>query len=236
MGAPVMDKLEAVVARNQVSGANSLSAVEWAGMEGAMPMEEKKTHNSLYDWLEDRAKKMGLQQQDEKEADDDDDPELAALLGEAPLEAGEGDAKAEADSDDEDEEDPKKPVEEEAEEPSGAAAGKEKNYSAVNLTCKDTKLPCRGVFTYVSFTNWMWYRCIRPRLEETKSKLPELDISNNAFGIEDIEEILGEFMPAMKAPKEEKDKKDKKDDKKDKKDKKDDKKDKKDDKKDDKMA
>merc|ERR1712113_430839 len=113
-----------VVARNQVSGANSLSAVEWAGMEGAMPNEEKKTHNSLSDWLKDRAKKMGLQQQDEKEAEDDDDPELAALLGEAPLEPGEGDAKdgaAEEDSDDEEEGcEPKRGMEEETEKATGA--------------------------------------------------------------------------------------------------------------------
>jgi len=225
--APVMDKLEAIVAKNQVSGASSLSAVEWAGMEGAMPMEEKKTHNSLAAWLQDRAKKLGLQQQDDKEADDDDDdPELAALLGEAPLDPNDGDkdGTAEAESDDEEEGgEPKKEVEEEPEEAMGATQ-KDKNYSAVNLACKDSKMGYRGVFSQESFTNWMWYRCIRPRLEESKSKLPELDISNNAFGIEDIEEILGEFMPAMKVAKEEKDKKDKKDDKKDKKDKKDDKK------------
>merc|ERR1712113_84447 len=64
--------------------------------------------------------------------------------------------------------------------------------------------------TPVSFTNWLWYRCIRPKLEETKSKLPEIDISN--FGIDDVEEIMGEFMPAIKV---EKDKKDKKKNKKD---------------------
>merc|ERR1712066_164016 len=49
----------------------------------------------------------------------------------------------------------------------------------------------------------------------------------------DVDEILGEFMPALPKPKDDKkDKKDKKDEKKDKKDEKDDKKDKKDDKKD----
>merc|ERR1711972_632345 len=70
---------------------------------------------------------------------------------------------------------------------------------------------------------------VRPKLEETKSKLPEVDIAT--FGIDDVEEIMGEFMPAMKVEKDKKDKKDDKD-KKDKKDKKDekDKKDKKDDK------
>merc|ERR1712190_166415 len=87
--------------------------------------------------------------------------------------------------------------------------------------------------------NWLWYRCIRPKLEETKSKLPDIDLGGNAFGIEDVEEILGEFMPAQKLVKKdekEKDKKDKKDDKdkKDKKDKKEEKEDKKADKKDDK--
>merc|ERR1712107_744628 len=111
-------------------------------MEGAMPQEEKKTHNSLGDWLRDRAKKLGLQQQDEKEADDDDDPELAALLGEAPLDPKEGDKDGPAESDSDDDEEggePKKEVEEETEEASGATQ-KDKNYSAVNLSCKDTKL------------------------------------------------------------------------------------------------
>merc|ERR1711879_797198 len=110
---------------------------------------------------------------------------------------------------------------------------KQKNWSAVNVACKESKLTFRGCLTPVSFTNWLWYRCIRPKLEETKAKLPELDISGNVYGIEDVEEILGEFMPAMKpAKKDEKDdkKSKKEDDKKDKKDKKDDKKDKKDEK------
>merc|ERR1712039_106542 len=106
---------------------------------------------------------------------------------------------------------------------------KQKNWSAVNVAYKESKLNFRGVLTPMAFTNWLWYRCVRPKLEETKSKLPEVDVAT--FGIDDIEEIMGEFMPAVKVEKDKKDKKDDKD-KKDKKDKKDDKdkKDKKDDK------
>ena len=40
---------------------------------------------------------------------------------------------------------------------------------------------------------------VRPKLEETKSKLPELsDEDMEKYGIQDVEEVLGEFMPAMK--------------------------------------
>merc|ERR1712113_930264 len=132
-------------------------------------------------------------------------------------------AKASADKD--------KDQDAEAEEDQGTW-DKQKNWSAVNVAYKESKLNFRGVLTPVAFTNWLWYRCIRPKLEETKSKLPEVDTSSGAFGIEDVEEIMGEFMPAIKVEKDKKDKKDDKDkkDKKDKKDDKDDKKGKKDDK------
>merc|ERR1712183_860594 len=111
-----------------------------------------------------------------------------------------------------------------------------KNWSSVNLCCQETKLQFRGSFSAVAFTNWLWWRCIRPKLEETKSSLDELsEEERQKYSIDDIEEVLGEFCPKMEEKKDKKDKKDK-DDKKDKKDdkkgKKDDKKDKKDDKKD----
>merc|ERR1712083_1186777 len=97
---------------------------------------------------------------------------------------------------------------------------KAKNWSAVNCTFKESKLNFRGVLSPVAFTNWLWYRCVRPKLAETKAfSLPEIE--GDAYGIEDVDEILGEFMPKPKEDK--KDKKDKKDEK-DKKDKKDDKK------------
>merc|ERR1712099_112314 len=120
-------------------------------------------------------------------------------------------AKASADKD--------KKEDAEAEEDQGTI-DKGKNWSAVNVAYKESKLNFRGVLTPVSFTNWLWFRCVRPKLEETKAKLPEVDASN--FGIDDIEEIMGEFMPAVKVDKDKKDKKDDKD-KKDKKDKKDEK-------------
>merc|ERR1712070_1345104 len=110
-----------------------------------------------------------------------------------------------------------------------AAAAKQTNRSMVNIVAKESKLPLRGSFSALSLTNWLWYRCVRPKLEETKSKLPEMsDEALESLGINDVEEVLGEYMPVIKV-KEDKDKKDKKDkdDKKDKKDK-DDKKDKKD--------
>merc|ERR1711879_1028026 len=106
---------------------------------------------------------------------------------------------------------------EEDEAASGTIA-KEKNWSAVNLTFKESKLNFRGCLTAISFTNWVWYRCVRPKLEETKAKLPDIDTSDPKYGIEDVEEIFGPMVPSeIKKPGEGKDKD--KDDKKDKKDK-----------------
>merc|ERR1712014_15494 len=107
--------------------------------------------------------------------------------------------------------------EEEEDEEAAGTISKEKNWSAVNLTFKESKLNFRGTLTPIAFTNWVWYRCVRPKLEETKAKLPDVDTSDGKFGIEDVEEIFGEFMPKeIKKPgegkdKDEKDKKDKKD-------------------------
>merc|ERR1712048_379981 len=130
----------------------------------------------------------------------------------------------------------KREAEKEEDEAAAGTIAKEKNWSAVNLTFKESKLSFRGVLSPLAFTNWVWYRCVRPKLEETKAKLPDIDTSDGKFGIEDVEELFGEFMPKeIKKPGEgskDKDEKDKKKDKKDdKKDKKDDKKDKKDDRK-----
>merc|ERR1712217_563289 len=107
-----------------------------------------------------------------------------------------------------------------------------KNYSAVNLVFKESKTPFRGVLTPVSFTNWLWWRCVRPRLEKTKAAgFPDVE---GEFGIDDVEEIFGQFMPKdaeLPGKNKEDDKKSKKGDKDDdKKSKKDDKKDKKGDK------
>merc|ERR1711948_89377 len=50
-----------------------------------------------------------------------------------------------------------------------------------------------GVLTPVSFTNWLWWRCVRPRLEKTKAAgFPDVE---GEFGIDDVEEIFGQFMP-----------------------------------------
>lgn len=235
-------ELEKIVQLNNVSGTNSLSQTEWLSMEAAMPGEERQTHKNLANWMRSRAKECGVVEvkDDEEEEDTAEDLAVMAMLGggeaddgaeseeeepAAPAKgAGKGDAKEKEEKDAE-EEDAKKD---------------EKNWSSVNLVYRECKLNFRGSFSQVQFTNWLWYRVIRAKLEDTKSKMDEVDISDNNWGIEDIEEVLGEFMPPMKAKKEDKDDKkgskkdDKKDDKKDKKDKKDDKDSKKDSKKDDK--
>merc|ERR1712050_630791 len=156
-------------------------------------------------WMVDRAKAIGVAQQKEDDGDDDD-AELAKMLGEDALAAGEG--TVEDDKDDEEDEGgaatasgaagSKEKQEEEDEEVAGTI-DKAKNWSAVNCAFKESKLNFRGVLTPVAFTNWLWYRCVRPKLEETKSKLPEVDTA--AYFIDDVEEIMREFMPAVKVDK-----------------------------------
>jgi hypothetical protein len=224
---------EAIVKANKVSHTNSLSAVEWGGMEGAMPAEEAQTHRNLAVWMQERARSKGVKAQEDDD-DDEDDPELTRLLDSV----GDFAAGAEGDGGDSDEEEAPvkgKKNEKEKEKDEDDASGtveKSKNWSAVNLTFRESKLTLRGSLNPTSLTNWVWYRCIRPKLEETKAKLPELDTSNGAFGIEDVDEIFGEFMPVKEKKDKDKDKdkskdkdkdkdKDKKKDKKDKKSKKD---------------
>merc|ERR1711920_761396 len=204
-------EMEAIVLKNVVSGANSLSQDEWQQMEGAMPPDEKTTHQNLAQWMIERANSLNIVEEEE------DADEMAKLLGEEALE-GEG---ADDDSDDDGEEE-KKPKDDKGESEK-AAADKGKNWSAVNVVYKESKLNFRGTFAPVALTNFLWARCVRPKLEETGAKGFD-DIEGDAFGIADVEEIAGEFMPAMPKPKEKKDKKDEKDDKKDKKDDKKDKK------------
>merc|ERR1712014_377628 len=127
-----------------------------------------------------------------------DDPEILALLGDdADGSRDEGDAGAESDEDEKAAE--KKKQEEEEDKEAVGSVDKAKNWSAVNLVFQESKLNYRGVFSAIAFTNWMWYRCVRPKLEETKSKLPEIDAA--AYCIDDVEEIMGEFMPAVKVDK-----------------------------------
>merc|ERR1712217_752722 len=79
-------EMDAIVLKNVVSGANSLSEVEWRQMEGAMPPDEKTTHQNLAAWMVARAKSEDIVE--EKDEEDDAD-EMAKLLGEEALE-GEG--------------------------------------------------------------------------------------------------------------------------------------------------
>lgn len=199
---------EEIVQRNVVG--NNLSQVEWLAMESAMPPDEKQTHKNLAAWMTERAKAHGVSEE-EPEGDELDDSVLAILEnGEGEGEEGEGDEEGAADPAEE-----KKEKEKEKEE-EAAAAGKEKeekakSWSAVKLVSLESKLTFRGSLSPAAFTNWIWYRCVRPKLEETKSKLPEIDLSGNAFGIEDVEEVLGEFMPVLKEKKDKKDKEKEKD-------------------------
>merc|ERR1719199_1513336 len=104
---------------------------------------------------------------------------------------------------------PEKPVQQE-----------EKNWSAVKMASEESKLSFRGYLSAPNFTNWLWYNVVREKLEETKGKLTDLE-PGDVEGVEEVDAILGEFLPPKKKKDDKKDKKD------DKKDKKDDKKDKK---------
>lgn len=205
------DDLEKIVHLNEVGGTNSLSKSEWLSTEALMPPEEKQTHLNLRAWMTDHANSCGIKEVEEDE--DEDDAEMVELL------AGLDDGGI----DDEVEEEPvnavssKVAAEKEKESvPKEEKLEKEKNWSAVSLTWRDSKLAFRGSFSAVAFTNWVWWRMIRPKLEETKAKLADIDISDNAYGIEMVEKILGEFAGPMKKKK---DKEEDKDDKKKKKDK-----------------
>lgn len=190
------DDLEKIVHLNEVGGTNSLSKSEWLSTEALMPPEEKQTHLNLRAWMTDHANSCGIKEVEEDE--DEDDAEMVELL------AGLDDGGI----DDEVEEEPvnavssKVAAEKEKESvPKEEKLEKEKNWSAVSLTWRDSKLAFRGSFSAVAFTNWVWWRMIRPKLEETKAKLADIDISDNAYGIEMVEKILGEFAGPMKKKK-----------------------------------
>merc|ERR1712146_837859 len=94
------------------------------------------------------------------------------------------------------EEKPKPGAPSKKEEEEDAAQGeikKDRNWSAVNCAFKESKLSFRGVLTPTAFTNWLWARCIRPKLEETKMKLADIS-DDNPYGIEEIDELFSEFM------------------------------------------
>merc|ERR1712014_349453 len=72
---------------------------------------------------------------------------------------------------------------------------KSKNWSSVNLCCQETKI---AALPAIPFTNWLWWRCIRPKLEETKSSLDDLsEEDREKYSIDLIEEVLGEHCPAL---------------------------------------
>merc|ERR1711879_635826 len=136
-------------------------------------------------WMIERAKSHNIKQIDEDE-DIEDDEELTKML-----EGGEGEPVEGADAEDDKEDDEPEKEEKKEEEEDDLQIQKERNWSAVNVAAKESKLTFKGCLTPVALTNWIWYRCVRPKLEETKSKLlSEIDLSGNNFCIEDIEEIL----------------------------------------------
>eukprot|EP00397_Hematodinium_sp_SG-2012_P002463 GEMP01002469.1.p1 GENE.GEMP01002469.1~~GEMP01002469.1.p1 ORF type:complete len:1021 (+),score=252.22 GEMP01002469.1:44-3106(+) len=94
----------------------------------------------------------------------------------------------------------------------------EKNWSVVNLACQESRLQFRGVLTEKNFTNWLWKFVIHPKLEESRGKIPDIELFDFSVA-EDLEELFREFLPVKKEK--EKDKKDDKKDKKGDKDKKD---------------
>merc|ERR1711972_1253645 len=97
-------------------------------------------------------------------------------------------------------EDDKKEDKKEAEKEKDKDKDATKVHSSANVAYKASNLSFRGSLTPVAFTNWLWWRCIRPKLEETKSKLPEIGEATplGSFGVDDVEEIFGEFMPVIK--------------------------------------
>eukprot|EP00392_Amoebophrya_sp_AT5.2_P009090 g9118.t1 len=195
---------------------SSLSEMEWKSMEVPLENATKNTHLSLQKWLTDRARVLGIRA---RQADDEDSEE-------------------DGEDDGEDDTSPNSKT------LGGAAGGdkaandgaEEKNWSAVNLAFQESKLSWKATFNPCNFTNWLWNSVVRVRLDETKGNVDafgEQDLEEVLVGIEAVNDVLSEFIPQDQKKKEKKDKDGdgKKDKKGDKKDKKDDKKDKKEDKK-----
>merc|ERR1719487_1816601 len=154
--------------------------------------------------MKERASTFGVKEEKEEEDEDEVDATLEAMLNAGDIPDADGAAEAE---EEEEEKRPGAPTKkEEEEDKEQGEIKKDRNWSAVNCAFKESKLNFRGVLSPVAFTNWLWFRCIRPKLEETKSKLPDLPDDNN-YGIEDVEEIFGEFMPASAKKDDKKDKK-----------------------------
>merc|ERR1712232_1287779 len=140
--------------------------------------------------------------------DDLDDPEIEAMLRESGDVEADGDGGA-AEEEEDDKAEAAAVARKKQEEEDEAAVGsvdKAKNWSSVKLAYAESKMNFRGSFSAVAFTNWLWYRCVRPRLEKTKSKLPDLDEDDIAdrYNINDVEEVLGEFMPKEEVKKDDK--------------------------------
>merc|ERR1711988_1932978 len=164
--------MDAIVLMNKTSNTNSLSAMEWQSMEAAMSAEERQTHRNLQKFFMERAKSFGVEASKEEE-EDDDDPEIEKLLGDGEMGEGSGEKGEDSEEEESKEEAERKKKEKEDEEEVGTV-DKSKNWSSVNICSQETKLTFRGSFSNLAFTNWLWWRCIRPKLEETKSSLDEL--------------------------------------------------------------
>merc|ERR1712039_720247 len=80
MGYECKRDMEDIVKLNQASGKESLSATQWAGMEKAMPDEERLTHDNLRSWMRRHAMSKSVVQNADVLEDDDDDAELVQIL------------------------------------------------------------------------------------------------------------------------------------------------------------
>merc|ERR1712224_539384 len=70
-----------------------------------------------------------------------------------------------------------------------------KNWSTVGLSFQASRFTTfRGVFNEFNFTNWLWYYVVRPKLEDSKSDLEDIEACD-VVGVEEVDAVLKEFMP-----------------------------------------
>ncbi|CAD7967444.1 unnamed protein product [Amoebophrya sp. A25] len=148
---------------------SSLSEMEWKSMEVPLENQTKNTHLNLQKWLADRARSLGIKSKQEEDEEDDDDDE-----DQTPKSTGS---------------------------PGGAREHEveEKNWSQVNLAFQESKLSWKGNFSTYNFSNWIWNYVVRVRLDESKGNVEEFaerDTEEVVQGVEDIHDVLAEFIPA----------------------------------------
>ncbi|CAD7945634.1 unnamed protein product [Amoebophrya sp. A120] len=154
---------------------SSLSEMEWKSMEVPLEAQTKNTHLSLQKWLADRARVLGIRAKQAEEDEDDDD-----------------------ESDDEDGTPASNKGKAQAT-PAQQQEVEEKNWSQVNLAFQESKLSWKQSFNPYNFTNWLWCHVVRNRLEESKGNVEDFaegDLEKVVEGVQDVHDILAEFIPA----------------------------------------